>query len=140
MLKFQPLLFFTNIGPNLVKQIPQIDWSHREFIRIPTDTEESWFLQPITVYEIVDVVKTFDADKSAGDDQISPMTVNWVIASIAQLPEVVFNSSFSIGVFPYLLKVAKVIPIFNQMTDWQSTPAVLSLFCQLYQKSWCIIN
>jgi len=65
-------------------------------------------LQTVTLHETVDIVNIFDADKSAGDDQISPMTVKRVIASIAEPLEYIFNSVFSNGVFHDLLKIGKV--------------------------------
>jgi len=35
--------FFTNIGPYLAKQIPQADGSHRELIKVLTDTKNHFF-------------------------------------------------------------------------------------------------
>jgi len=55
-----------------------------------------------------------------------------LIARIAQPLEDIFNRSFSIGVFPELLKIAKVIPIFKPDDRFVSVLPLLSNYYYCY--------
>jgi len=74
---------------------------------------DSIFLQPTTPYEVSSIVQSLKGNKSARYDDISPYVLKRVIDSIAEPLSIMINYSFTQGVFPDGLKIAKVIPVFK---------------------------
>ena len=73
--------YFVNIGPTLANKIPTLPDSCMKYL---TGTyKNSFFLQPTTPDEIIDVVKAMQPKKSAGYDNISTETIKLVIPHIA---------------------------------------------------------
>ena len=103
--------FFANIGPELASKI-QSPSSFADFLNDPHPN--TIFFNPVDEKEILDIVKKFKNGKSAGADDVSPSIVKRVIPCISKPLTYIFNLSFSTGVFPSALKVAKVIPIFKK--------------------------
>ena len=65
-------------------------------------------MSPTDKTEIENVISSLDSNKSVGPNSIPTKIMKLLISS--QLSEI-FNISFSSGVFPSILKTAKVIPI-----------------------------
>ena len=61
--------YFTNIGQNLASKIPPTNSSPKEFLS--GSLSESISLQPLTVGELNNIVKSFNANKAPGHDNIS---------------------------------------------------------------------
>ena len=64
--------YFTNVGPNLAKNIKSLSLSHCEFLSgyFP----QSVFLSSVTPVEIVEIAKSFQSNKAVGYDKI-PMSI-----------------------------------------------------------------
>ena len=104
--------FFTNIGPNLEKNIPNLQGKHfSEFITKRVD--KSIFLKPVTDVEIINLVKSFKSKHSCGYDDISMYIIKHVILAIVKPLTYICNISLSNGVFPNHMKIAKIIPVFK---------------------------
>ena len=103
--------FFAEIGPTLASKI-QSPSSFSDFLENPHPN--TIFLNPVEEKEILDIVKKFKNGKSAGHDDISPTIVKSVIPFISKPLAFIFNLSFSTGIFPLSLKIAKVIPVFKK--------------------------
>ena len=54
--------YFTNIGPNLASKIPSTNSSPKDFLS--SSLSESISLQPLTVGELNNIVKSFNANSS----------------------------------------------------------------------------
>ena len=73
----------------------------------------SMFINPVNEAEVIHIIKLCNPKDSMDYDDISM----WVVSRIA--PQVVkplvhiFNISFSTGIFPSEMKIAKVIPLFK---------------------------
>ena len=73
--------------------------------------ESSMFFSPITEDEVVKIIKTLDARKSAGHDNI-PILIIKKLANELSIPlTYIFNLSLSSGIVPEQLKIARVVPI-----------------------------
>ena len=71
----------------------------------------SMFLTPVDESEIINIVKLSKPKNSKDCDDISMYVISKVIVSIAKPLAHIFNLSFSCGVFPDHMKIAKIIPI-----------------------------
>ena len=107
---------FTNIGPNLASKIPSTNSSPKDFLS--SSLSESISLQPLTVGELNNIVKSFNANKAPGHDNIPMKIIHQSFQNIAQPLVTIINTLLSSGVFPESLKIAKVIFQFlRQMTQ-----------------------
>ena len=92
--------YFTNIGPNLVSKIPARNSSPKDFLS--SSLSESISLQPLTVSELNNIVKPFNANKAPGHDNISMRIIHQSFQNIVQPLVTIINTSLSTGVFPGL--------------------------------------
>ena len=71
------------------------------------------FLKRVSEEEVIKVVNSFKGKTSTGYDNIDMSILKKVINYIVQPLSKIFNQSFSQGVFPDKMKIAKVIPLFK---------------------------
>ena len=71
------------------------------------------FLTPVVENEIINIVKLCKPNNFKDSDDISIYVIAKVIISIAKPLAHILNLSFSCGVFPDHMKIAKIIPIFK---------------------------
>ena len=103
--------FFTNIGPSLAKDIPSVHLSYKHFLAGCYDS--SFFLSPTCPSEISSIVCSLKNSNSVGFDDICIKPIKDSIDLLASPLSFICNLSFSSGVFPDKLKIAKVLPIFK---------------------------
>ena len=100
---------------------------------------ESISLQQLTVGELNNV-KSFNANKAPGHDNISMKIIHQSFQNIAQPLETIINIySLSAGVFPESLKIAKVIPVFKAddptlFSNYRPISIILPAFSKLFEK------
>ena len=101
---------FVNVGPNLANNIPAVNNAASIYDYIGQHNLNSMFINPVNEAKVVHIIKLCKPKDSMDyDDKIM-----WVLSRIA--PQVVkplvhiFNLSFSTGIFPSEMKMAKVIP------------------------------
>ena len=70
-----------------------------------------FFCLPTTPEEIVSLLRNIKSNTSSGFDNIEPHIMREINPQIAPVLSHIFNNSFSTGVVPRELKIAKVIPI-----------------------------
>ena len=100
--------YFIHVASNLVKDIPTTGDDPTEFDQTHTN---SFFCRPTTPEEIVSLLRNIKSNTSSGFDNIEPHIMREISPQIAPLLSHIFNNSFSTGVVPRQLKIAKVIPI-----------------------------
>ena len=80
---------------------------------LPPENDDTMFLLPVNVDEVLKSIKELKAKKSKDCYGINM----WLIKQLA--PEIsvplvdLVNASFSNGVFPNMLKIGKVVPVFK---------------------------
>ena len=128
--------FFTHVGPNLAEKIPKSDISFNDYLK--TNYPSSFFVNPVTSFEIVNLVLQLKSKSSCGYDDLNPKILKSVINSISLPLTHIFNSSLSQGIFPDQLKIAKVIPIYkadNPMLFSNYRPiSILPFFSKILEK------
>ena len=100
--------FFTDIGEKLAESIPNT---------FPLPTLEinqfSMYLHPITIDEVKQIVRNLKPKNSTGYDGISNNILKVLSPEILSHLTDIINESFKSGVFPDLMKISKVIPLFK---------------------------
>ena len=103
--------YFANVGSNLANAIPVVNTSFEEFLRLCKSPCSSFVLFPVTTHEIEDEISNLNPSKSTGPYSL-PTKILKILKSLLSGPlTCLFNCSFSTGVVPSKLKVARVIPV-----------------------------
>jgi hypothetical protein len=103
--------FFANLGNLATKNIQAHNGDI--FATLNQPAPNSLFLTPTSINEIILIVTKLAPKMSCGFDSISVKLIKQIIGNIAAPLCKIFNKSLSIGVFPDLLKIARIIPIFK---------------------------
>ena len=89
-----------------------INYSHKHFSDFLKDKNQtSFFLSPTNKYEIQNVISSLNSNKSVGPNSIPARILKLLKNDTSTQLADIFNISFSTGVFPTILKVAKVVPV-----------------------------
>ena len=103
--------FFVNLGPSTVANLPESKSNYKQFI-LPLP--QSFYNVPATIEELRNIVNALPSKKSAGFDGLSVKNLKNIIDYIAEPLLQIINKSFSLGIFPDVLKIARVVPIFKE--------------------------
>ena len=95
--------YFTTIGPNLAKVIPETTNTHNEFLK--NSCNNSIFLQPVTNDEIYNINKSLK-NGSPSIDNICAKPIKYVKDLIIHPLRYVCQLSLLQGCFPHDLKVS----------------------------------
>ena len=103
-------IFFTNVGPNLAKNIPSD--SRCASIYMENRILESMVIEPVAQEEVKQIIKNLKDGGSGWDSICSKVVKNTYNSFIVPLTHIM-NLSLVSGVFPSELKIARVVPIFK---------------------------
>ena len=85
------------------------------------------FIHPTVTKEIANIISTLNMNKSSGPNSIPYRILNLLkIYNLKQLADL-FNLSLSSVVFPSLLKIAKLVPVYKRIQSWIVIIIALSL-------------
>ena len=130
--------YFAHVGQNLAKQIQPCDGSFADTITKNYTINCSMFVEPTNVFEVMNIVNDLQPNKAPGYDSYSPKVIKSVMHSIVQPLTDIFNMSFSSGIFPDRLKVARVTPIFKaddkQIVSNYRPVSVLPIFSKILER------
>lgn len=104
--------YFSNIGSILANNISEKSRGCRilEECRL-TDKTELESLKPATTNEVITIIKNLDCNTASGIDGITTKSVKCVMDIIATELTACINYCMARGIFPNVLKIAKVVPI-----------------------------
>ena len=127
--------YFCSIGPNLAKNFP----NNQNYLRYLNHSyPNTLFINPVTENELLNLIKKLPVDKAPGLDCIPSNLIKCSADYIVKPLTYIFNLSFSHGVFPEHLKIAKVIPIFKKkdksLAGNYRPISLLSIFNKLLEK------
>ena len=130
--------FFSNIGPNLAQKFPDDNNPFSVYNTMPNPNPKSFFIEPCTSSEIINIAHTLNNCKGKGLDDVSVKVIKYVINYIAGPLEKVFNKSFENGVFPSELKYSKITPVFKaddkSLVNNYRPISLLSQFSKILEK------
>ena len=105
--------YFTSVAENIKKTIPTSNKKISTFLKNPV--ANSIFMTPTDTNEVLNCISSLDLNKSTGPFSI-PSNIITLLKhdSISEPISKIINLSFSTGIFPSNLKIAKVIPVFKK--------------------------
>ena len=103
--------FFTTIADSIRAQIPPEHNHYSRFLK--NRNPNSMFLSPTTPEEIIKVVSSFSDSKATGPHSIPVSILKLLKHDICEPISILINRSFATGIFPTVLKVSKVVPVFK---------------------------
>ena len=86
--------------------------SYKEYLGPHRD--ETFFLSPVTTSEVNSLIGTLDRSKASGYDDLTVRLLVDARDYVSEPLAYILNLSFSTGIFPDKLKVARVVPIFKK--------------------------
>ena len=99
--------FFSSIAESVRSKIPESDF-------LKNKNPNSFFLSPVTPGEVSKLIQSLSLSKSSGPNSI-PTKILKVLSTEISIPlSLLVNLSFQTGVFPSVLKLSKVIPVFKK--------------------------
>ena len=130
--------FFTDIGPQLDKKIPQCGRPGGTKYYLNPRIPQSFLVSPTTPTEISNLINTLDVTKSSGPCFAPTKLLKMARLELSIPMSKVCNASFDEGVFPEKNKIAKVIPSHkNGPTDDVNNYrpiSLLSVFSKIMEK------
>ena len=137
-------VFFTNVARQIVEEIPPSDIPLYDNVNmIPNDIPLLNFSNtPVTCTEILETLKLLQPKLSQDFNGLSMYLVKKLSFQLAKPLCHLINLSFSTGVVPTQLKIAKIIPIFKSgdplCMDNYRPISLLSCFSKTFEKIACI--
>jgi len=93
---------------------------------------------PVDVHELSQIITRLNITKSASYDNIGPKLLKCILPYVLQPLLFMYNMSFSTGVFPDILKIAKVLPSYKKDDPHQPCNyrpiSLLSIFSKVLEK------
>ena len=128
--------YFSNLGPNLAKAIPAVNYSFRSFL--PDNNNTPITLRPTNTEELEEICNKFSSGKSPGYDNTPLHVINNSFHLICAPLVNIINLSLHKGVFLNKLKLAKVNPVYkaevpNLFVNY-SPISLLSNFSKFFEK------
>jgi hypothetical protein len=110
--------YFVEIGPKLAASIsPPSDKSFKDFLANPVT--ENFEFKTVDESQIIKTIDSLKSKSSQGIDKVSSKLLKSVKAELARPLKNIFNQSVQSGVFPDLLKIAKVVPVFKKQDNFK---------------------
>ena len=104
--------YFCGIAKELSSKLPNVlGKNHSDFLNDPC--MNSLFLKPITRENVKDIIDGLDASKAIYIYNYPIKAIKLLSHVISDLLSIIYNKSFSSGIFPDKLKLAKVISLFK---------------------------
>ena len=129
--------YFCSIAENLKHTIPNANHPGHSHIKPEL---HSIFLEPCTDSEIATIIKQLK-NSSTSDYNVNVIKQAALATPLVSVLTQTINSSFNDGIFPQLLKTAKVIPIYksgskSDVSNYRPI-SLLSIFSKIYEKAMC---
>jgi hypothetical protein len=128
--------YFTNIGPNLAKQIPTTLKTASSYL--DGNFVKTIFLEPASESEIIEIVSSLRSGSAAGYDKIPVWIVKNGIDLISEPLCKLVNLSIETGIVPDKMKIARIIPIFksgdNRLFSNYRPISVLPIFSKILER------
>ena len=103
--------YFANIGKQYADRIPRSKTTHKKYLPPSKRNKKSIFLSPIDTYETKHIINSLPNKTSHGLDGISNILLKKLVDEISVPLTNIFQLSITEGVFPEILKKAKITPL-----------------------------
>ena len=127
--------YFAGIADVLEGTIPQAHVSSSN--RVPENIVSSLFLNPVTNSEIMQIILSLK-NTSGNVDEVPVRLIKQIGYLLAATLTRLINKSFVCGIFPDVLKVAKIIPIYKssdpQLVSNYRPISILPVFSKIFER------
>jgi len=130
---------FASVAPKMAARLPLTNFRFDHYMS-DINQCDSFFLQPVCEDEIRNLVNNLDTQKATGQDDIPVLVLRNCRLVIAPWLAKLINECFVLGVFPDVLKMARVTLLFKSPF---ATIIVQYLHYHTLQKSlkdWCMLD
>ena len=103
--------FFANLGPTIIANLPSPTFSHQKFVRSVNNT---FYVTEVTANELMNVVYSQPNKTSSGFGGLSTKNLKLIFPYISCVLLKIVNKSFMSGIFPDILKIARVLPLYKE--------------------------
>ena len=131
--------YFCEIGEKLQGAIPNSGYDYNWYF--PIRVENTFFLAPTNINEILNEIKKLNPRKSCGPDGIGAKVIKLCPMIFAENLCLIYNKAIEIGKYPMALKVTKVITLLKNGTRINQiniAPLFYSLASTKYLKSYFV--
>ena len=118
-----------------------IKYTHKHFSDyLSNESDSTIFLQPNDKKEIANIISSLNSSKASGPNSIPYRILFLLKNDISKQLTDLFDLSFLTGVFPSVLKIAKVVPVFKKDSklDYSNYHPTSLLSNIEYLKNLCI--
>ena len=104
--------FYTNIGQSVENKIPISKKTFEEYL--PTSNNTSILHRPCTHQELAKIINSLNASKASGPNSIPTRLIHTASLILVPVLTKLINKSLTKGIFPSILKLAEICPIFKK--------------------------
>ena len=104
---------FSSVGKNFTSKIPKSEKNINHYLNKISCNAKSLFLHPTNKMEVITIIKSLPNKKSSGHDQIDNSLLKLINDEISASLCCVFNKSMTQGIFPDIMKLAEVVPLYK---------------------------
>ena len=104
--------FFSSVGETLQSKIHSSHLSFTRYLKNPNI--HSFFISPTDSTEIYNLISNLKNGKASGPNSVPTLVLKQLNSEISIVLAKLFNLSFSTGVFPDILKISSVTPLFKK--------------------------
>ena len=108
--------YFVDIGKTLANNIKSFPGDATGLLP-HRNLPHSFFFEPVTQCEMINIIKSLKPKTSCGYDQISPKLIQKSASAISLPLTHICNISLQTGIFPSSMKLAKVVPIYKNKDE-----------------------
>ena len=109
---------FNNYFASIAETTKKTRYSHKHFSDyLANENGNSIFLQPTDKEEIANIISSLNSNKASGPNSVPYIIFLLLKNEISKQLADLFNLSFMTGVFPSVLKTAKVVPVFKKDSE-----------------------
>ena len=103
--------FFTSIADDIREKIPPSRHNFSKFLK--HRNQNSIFLRPSSADEVAKIILSFSTSKSSGPNSIPIKILRLLHDKISKPLSTLINISYQTGIFPEVLKISEVSPVFK---------------------------
>ena len=139
--------YFSSIGTKIEHKIPIVPGSFKDYFEkkdkngklLINPLNASFFLSPTIPAEIETLIDALDIKKSTGPNSVPVFILKILKPFFSSWLSELINLSFNVGIFPDILKIAKIIPLHKKeckLTFQNYRPiSLLSVFSKIFEKT-----
>ena len=127
---------FCEVGQNISNKIPKTQGHFRNYLK--NKINETFFLQPIIEHNVRKIIKSLDAKKSAGPDNLKPKLIKVCSEQLTLPLTILFNKSIATATYPSEFKLAKIIALYKKKSRYVPTNyrpiSLLNCFNKIFER------